>query len=567
MKVIRQLIVDTLIDKVSFPADRFISLFKTPDTSDRGDLALPCFPFAKELKKKPDVIASEWVELFSNEKLFLKVESAGPFLNFTYNGVEIAKRFLPEVISNEDSYGENKTGEGKTVVIDFSSPNIAKPIAFHHIRSTVIGAALAKLHAACGWQVERINYLGDWGTQFGKLIVAYNRWGSEKELREKQIRHLLDIYVKFHQVAEEEPELEEEARGWFVKMENSDEEALKLWNLFYEISMKEFEHIYSLLGVEFDRFEGESRYRDNLDAVIDLVGEKAGTEISKGALIVNLDDDKMPPCLLRKADGATLYATRDIAAAIDRFERFNYDRSLYVVAQQQAIHFKQFFKVLNKMGYDWSNRLNHISFGMLQLADKTMSTRKGQVIFLEDVLSRSIALAKEAIESKNADLKNKDQVAKQVGVGAIIFGDLINRRTNDVTFEWDKILSFQGETGVYVQYTNARCQSMLRKAGKLDEKDLDFSKLDRPEEKDIIKLISQFPDKIETACNKFDPSIIAKHLIDLCKAFNRVYNIDGYRFLAEDQTLKTTRLYLTKALTIALIRGLSLLGLEAPEEM
>lgn len=567
MQVIRQLIAEKLADKVSFDKTRFLSLFKIPDTADRGDLALPCFPFAKELKKKPDQIAADFVETFRDDPLFAKVEATGPFLNFTYNGVELAKRFLPEVIKQGDAYGNNADGEGKSVVIDFSSPNIAKPIAFHHIRSTVIGAALARLHEACGYKVEKINYLGDWGTQFGKLIVAYKRWGNEKELRERQIRHLLDIYVKFHQVAEEEPELEEEARGWFVKMEKGDEEALELWRLFYEISMKEFERIYSLLGIEFDRFEGESRYRDELDKIIDLVGEKAGTEISKGALVVNLDDDKLPPCLLRKADGATLYATRDIAAAIDRYERFKFTRSLYVVAQQQAVHFKQFFRVLEKMGYQWADRLTHISFGMLQLADKTMSTRKGQVIFLEDVLSRAIALAKETIESKNAALENKDDVARQVGVGAIIFGDLINRRTNDVTFEWEKILNLQGETGVYVQYTNARCRSMLRKAGEIDQSKVDFSKYTAPEEKDIIKLLSQFPDKVRFACDKFDPSIIARHLIDLCKAFNRIYNIDGYRFLDDNETLLNTRMYLAKTLTITLVRGLAILGLEAPEEM
>ena len=567
MKAVREYIVDVLAGETSFPRERFLGLFKTPDSPERGDLALPCFPFAGELKRKPGEIALEWAGLFSDSPLFDGVEAVGPFLNFTYNGPELARRVVLDAIDRADVYGAGSEGEGKTVVIDFSSPNIAKPIAFHHIRSTVIGNALANLHEARGYKAVRLNYIGDWGTQFGKLIVAYKRWGNEETLRREGIRHLLEIYVRFHDEAEKNPELEDEARGWFVRMEEGDREAGELWQLFYDISLKEFSLIYDMLGIRFDFFEGESRYRHELDRTIELVAEKAGVEESQGALIVDLESDKLPPCLLRKADGATLYATRDIAAAIDRYERFKFDRSLYVVAQQQAMHFKQFFLVLKKMGYAWADRMEHVSFGMLQLADKTMSTRKGQVIFLEDVLNKSIALSKEAIEEKNPELENKEKVARAVGVGAIIFGDLVNRRTNDVTFEWSRILNFQGETGVYVQYTNARCRSMLKKAGGADRKSFKPDLLKRPEEKEVMKLIGLFPDRVESACRELDPSLVARLLTELCRAFNRLYNIEGYRFLDRDASTRATRLLLAEASAAVLSRGLALLGLEAPKEM
>ncbi len=567
MQRIREMIVDQLASRVSFPKTRFLSLFKQPDNAERGDLALPCFPFAKELKMKPDAIAAEFAEQFQDHAWFTKVEAAGPFLNFTYSGTALAKEVLPAVFAAPDRYGNSGSGDGQTVVLDFSSPNIAKPIAFHHIRSTVIGNALANLHEACGYRTVRINYLGDWGTQFGKLIVAYRRWGSEEELKTKEIRHLLDIYVRFHQEVETEPTLEEEARAWFKRMEDGDDEALALWRLFYDISMREFERIYSLLGVRFDHFEGESFYRKRLDETIEQVTQRAGTAISQGALVVDLEEDKLPPCLLRKADGATLYATRDIAAAMDRFERFGFERSLYVVANQQATYFKQLIRVLSKMEFDWAARITHINFGMLQLADQTMSTRKGQVIFLEDVLKKSIELSQKAIDEKNPDLANKEEVARQVGVGAIIFGDLVNRRTNDITFEWDRILNFQGETGVYVQYTHARCRSMLRKAGVPEPGALAVERLAAPEEKDVLKVIGQFPDRVQRACDDFDPSLVARHLIELCRSFNKLYNVPGYRFLDDDTALRATRLLLAQAVADVLKRGLDLLGVATPEEM
>ena len=567
MKAIREQIAHTLADATSFPRERILELFKLPDTPERGDVALPCFPFAKTLKRKPNQIAAEWTKLFADDPTFAGVGATGPFLNFTYSGPALAERVLKEALADPEAYGNGGEGAGKTVVIDFSSPNIAKPIAFHHIRSTMIGHAVANLHEARGWKTVRINYLGDWGTQFGKLIVAYRRWGSMEELQKRKIRHLLEVYVRFHREIETEPGLEEEARRWFVRMEGGDREALGLWRLFYDISLEEFNRVYRRLGVHFDFFEGESDYRDRLDETIDLVNRRAGVTRSEGAWVVDLSDDGLPPCLLRKADGATLYATRDIAAAIDRSERFTFDRSLYVVDHRQSMHFRQFFRVLTKMGYAWAALMEHVPFGMLQLKDRTMSTREGEVIFLDDVLDRAVELAREAIEEKNAALAGKDEVARQVGIGAIIFGDLVNRRGNDVTFEWERILNFQGETGVYVQYTHARCRSMLRKAGGVDGKLFDPQFLSRREEKDVLKLLGQFPDRVERGCIDCDPSQVARLLIELCRAFNRVYTIEGYRFLDPDPKIRATRLTLAEGCVLVLRRGLSLLGLEAPEEM
>jgi len=464
MKFILEQIADRVSQEVPFDASAILGMFKTPDNPERGDIALPCFPFAKALKKAPQQLAAELETVFCGFEAFEQVKAEGPFLNFSIRPSWLAQKLLPQLLEEKASFGHAKAPTGKTMVIDFSSPNVAKPIGFHHIRSTVIGNALSNIFDAIGWKTERINYLGDWGTQFGKLIVAYKRWGNEETLRKEKIQHLLDLYVRFHKEVENEPAMEDEARAWFKRSEDKDPEALRLWKLFREISTEEFSRIYRMLGVHFDHFDGESLYSDRLDATVELVHKLAGTKISQGATIVDLEDENMPPCLLRKADGATLYATRDIAAAIDRYERFHYDLSLYVVAIQQSAYFKQLFSVLRRMGFEWHNRLAHVAFGMLHLADKKMSTRSGDFISLEEVLLKSIELSKQAIEEKNPDLAGKDEVARQVGVGAIIFGDLINRRTNDITFDWEKILNFNGETGVYLQYAYARARSMLRKA-------------------------------------------------------------------------------------------------------
>jgi len=567
MKFILDLIAGRIAQEVPFEASAILGMFKTPDNAERGDIALPCFPFAKAMKKAPQQLAAELEKLFAGFEAFELVKAEGPFLNFSIRPQWLAEQILPQLLKEKETFGHAKAPAGKTMVIDFSSPNVAKPIGFHHIRSTVIGNALSNIFEAIGWKAVRINYLGDWGTQFGKLIVAYKRWGNEETLKKEKIQHLLDLYVRFHKEVENEPTMDDEARAWFKRSEEKDPEAMRLWKLFREISTEEFSRIYSLLGVRFDHFDGESLYSDRLDATVDLVHKLVGTVVSQGATIVDLEDENMPPCLLRKADGATLYATRDIAAAMDRYERFHYDLSLYVVAIQQSAYFKQLFSVLRRIGFEWHNRLAHVAFGMLHLADKKMSTRSGDFISLEEVLLKSIDLSRQAIQEKNPELAGKEDVARQVGVGAIIFGDLVNRRTNDITFDWEKILNFNGETGVYLQYAYARARSMLRKAGGYDPQKVKPELLDNPIEKDVLKLISQFPEKLEQAAMQYDPSIIARLAIDTARSFNRLYTTAGYRFIADEESIKTARLAFADTVSTFIKNVLALLGVECPEEM
>ncbi len=567
MKWILESLAETLSPLVSMPAEAVQKLFRVEANAERGDLALPCFPFAKALKQKPDAIAQTLAESIAALDAVEQAEAAGPFLNIRLKLSAIAEHVFTSCLDAPDSFGQNQTGEGKTVVLDFSSPNIAKPIAFHHIRSTVIGNALANLHEACGWKTVRINYLGDWGTTQGKLISAFRRFGSADALQADPIKHLLEIYVRFHQEAETQPELLDEAKALFKNLEDGDASCETLWTQFRELSIREFRRIYDRMGIRFDHYDGESLYRHQLDETVEEVTQKAGAKIDQGALIVDLSDKKLPPCLLRKDDGATLYATRDIAATKDRHERFSFDRSLYVVASQQTVYFQQLFEVLKRMDFDYATRCEHIPFGMLQLADKTMSTRKGQVIFLEDVLDKAVALSREAIAEKNPNLNNADQVAEQVGIGAIIFGDLVAHRKNDVTFEWSRILDFKGKTGVYVQYTHARCRSMLRK-GEMDADLKDSAQFTRPEEKEVLKGIAQFPDMVQKATDSCDPSLIANHLVNLCQSFNSLFSMGTeYRFLDDNPALRSTRLSLVLAVATTLKNGLQLLGLATPEEM
>ena len=552
---------------VSMPQESVSKLFRLEANAERGDLALPCFPFAKSMKMKPEAVAQALAEQLSRCDEVKLAEAVGPFLNIRLRLSTIADHVLATCLKNPDSFGHNESGQGKTVVLDFSSPNIAKPIAFHHIRSTVIGNALANLHEACGWKTVRINYLGDWGTTQGKLISAFRRFGDAQRLEASPIEHLLEIYVRFHQEAETQPELHDEAKRLFKELEDGDTSCEALWMRFRDLSIREFKRIYDRMGIDFDHYDGESLYRDRLDATIEEVTQKAGAKLDQGALIVDLSDKKLPPCLLRKDDGATLYATRDIAAALDRFERFRFDRALYVVASQQTVYFQQLFEVLRRMGLDFASRCEHVPFGMLQLADKTMSTRKGQVIFLEDVLDKSATLSREAIAEKNPNLENAEQVAEQVGIGAIIFGDLVAHRKNDVTFEWSRILDFKGKTGVYVQYTHARCRSMLRK-GEMDTGKIDTSLFTRQEEKEVLKAVGQFPEIVEKATEGFDPSLLANHLVNLCQSFNSLFSMGAdYRFLDERPEIRATRLALVSIVAATLKNGLGLLGLAAPEEM
>ena len=459
----------------------------------------------------------------------------------------------------------NLYGKEKTVVIDYSSPNIAKPFGIGHLRSTVIGNSLKKIFKFLGYNVIGINHLGDWGTQFGKLITAYKKWGNEKELKVEPVKYLYSLYVKFHKEAEKNPDLEDEAREWFAKLEKGDSEAKALWNQFCKVSLDDFKRIYQRLNVEFEYYMGESFYSKMLNETIEKIIDCGITEISEGALIVPLDDD-LPPALLRKKDGSTLYITRDIAAAIYRYNHFKFDLMLYVVGSPQALHFKQMFKVLEKMGEEWFKKCYHVPFGHISFENEAMSTRKGNIILLEDVIDKTVSLALKTIEEKNPDITNKDKIAEAVGIGAIIFNDLKNSRIKDIVFDWDEILNFNGETGVYLQYTHARISSLIRK---FEEKygDLEYkSELEYNEELfSFVMKLNEFEDIVLKASENFEPSIISRYLLELASVFNSFYN--RYRFITEDYESALSRILAAFSVKTVLGKGLELLGIEAIEEM
>ena len=489
----------------------------------------------------------------------------GVYVNFFVNKTQLAKTVINNVLTQKNDYGKSKIGEGKNIIVEFSSPNIAKPFHIGHIRTTVIGNAIYKLYASQGYNTIRINHLGDYGTQFGKLIVAFKKWGDKETVEKNPIKELLALYVKFHEVAKEQPELEEEARAWFVKLENGDEEAKELWTWFRDESLKEFDKVYKLMDIEFDSFAGESFYTDKMDAVIQELEEKHLLKESRGAKIVDLEEYGMPPALIQKNDGSTLYMTRDLAAAIYRKKTYDFDKCIYVVASQQNLHFQQWFKVIELMGYDWYDKLEHVNFGMVSLEDGTLSTRNGRVVFLEDVLNQAIQKTREIIESKNPDIENLDQTVKDVGVGAVIFQELSNSRIKDYVFSWDKTLSFDGETGPYVQYTHARCCSVLRKAGEEVTADINYDLLSDEDSSEVLKLIGDFNKNILVALRKSEPHIITRFVLDLAQAFNKFYHDNP--ILVDDAEVRKARLALVEATRQTIKNGLALLGMHAPERM
>lgn len=537
------------------------ALIETPKQDEFGDAAFPCFTLAKQYKKAPAAIAKELADKLS-DSFFAKVEAVGPYINVFFNRQTVSNEVLNTILDEKEGYGNLHFGQEKTVVIDYSSPNIAKPFSMGHLRSTMIGNALKHICEKCGYEVVGINYVGDWGTQFGKLITAYKKWGDEELVREDPIRELFKLYVRFHEEVKEYPELEEEGRAWFKKLEDGDEEAVYLWNWFRHESLKEFSRIYELLGVEFSNFQGEAFYNDKMDDLVSLLEEHHLLEESDGAQVVNLEAEGMPPCLIKKSDGATLYATRDLTAALYRQNTYEFDKALYVVGEEQSLHFSQFFTVLKKLGFEWIEGMSHVPFGLILKDGKKMSTRKGKVVLLEEVLEEAITLAKQNIEEKNPNLKKKDEVARQVGVGAIIFHDLKNERMHNIEFSLGNMLKFEGETGPYVQYTHARTCSLLKKS------DIDIEKPELLLTDDIswtvIKLLNRFPQVIETAFAKYEPSHIAKYLLDVAQAFNKYY---GNVRILEENAEKESRLALVYAVEIVLKEGLRLLGMEAPEEM
>ncbi|MEH6940008.1 arginine--tRNA ligase [Bacillus sp. JJ664] len=537
------------------------ALIEKPHYADQGDLAFPCFQLAKSLRKSPVSISQEIAPLIQHE-LFEKVEANGPYVNCFLNKKIVSKHIIETVLNKGKDFGNQVTDDEKTIVIDCSSPNIAKPFSMGHIRSTMIGNAIGNIAQKNGYKAIKINHLGDWGTQFGKLIVAYKRWGVEEKVKLNPIKELLTLYIKFHEEVEKEPQLEEEARSWFKKLEEKNEEAQELWEWFREESLKEFKMVYDLLGVSFDSFNGEAFYNDKMDRIITLLEEKKLLVESEGAEVVDLSEIELPPCLIRKSDGATLYATRDLAAALYRKETYDFDKAVYVVGGEQALHFTQVFTVLNKMGYEWSKNMEHVPFGLILQNGKKMSTRKGKIVLLEKVIEEAISLANQNISDKNPNLKNKDEVAKMVGVGAIIFQDLKNDRMNNFEFSLEQMLKFEGETGPYVQYSIVRTNSILEKA---DVTDFHHQVgLHDEYSWDIIKNIQAFPDKVKRSFEQNEPSVIAKYTIDLAQSFNKYYG--NTHILTKDDQL-VSRLALIKAVSIVLEEGLRLLGIRAPKEM
>ncbi len=545
--------------------EEIVGLIEIPPNSDMGDYAFPCFRLAKVFRKAPNMIAADLSEDIETNDAISKVEPAGGYVNFFVNKSALAKNVITDVLSKGKDYGHSDLGEGKTVVIDFSSPNIAKPFHIGHIRTTVIGNSLYKIYDSQGYNTVRINHLGDYGTQFGKLIVAFKKWGSKEAVEANPIPELLKLYIQFHDEAEKHPEMEDEARAWFTKLENGDKEAYDLWKWFRDESLKEFSRVYDLLDIEFDSYAGESFYSDKMDRVIDIIKDKGLLKESEGTNIVDLEEFNMPPALITKKDGSTLYMTIDLAAALYRKETYDFAKCIYVVGSQQSLHFQQLFKVLELVGFEWAKDMVHTPFGMVALEEGTMSTRKGRVVFLEDVLRQAIEKTKETMLAKNPNAKNVDEIAKQVGVGAVVFQELSNSRIKDYTFSWERTLSFEGETGPYVQYTHARCCSVLRKAEMEINSDIDYNLLTDADSSEVLKLIASFNNSILASLRKNEPHIITRFVLDLAQAFNKFYHENP--ILVDDVETKKARVALVAATKQTIENGLALLGMSAPERM
>ncbi|MHC4871544.1 MAG: arginine--tRNA ligase [Planctomycetota bacterium] len=572
------LIIQSLTE---LPEDKIINALVTPPDPKMGDIGFPCFELAKTWKKNPAQIAAELAEKAETDSNFSKIAAVGPYLNFTVNADDLISGILSSARDAENTFGRNTIGKDKTVIIDYSSPNIAKPLAIHHIRSTIIGAALCRIYNFSGYNVEAVNHLGDWGTNFGQLMVSYKKEEAENPDKKVDISELLRLYIQFHKDAEDDESLQQEAKEWFVKLEDGDSEAVRLWELFCEESLKSFKVLYKRLGVDFDHYTGESFFNDKMDGCLAKIAEKGISEESEGALVVKLEEEGIPPCLLRKNDGSTLYATRDLAAALYRYETFKFDKCLYVVANQQELHFRQVKKVLEKMGLDWSDDMVHIKFGMLSFGGGvfedqgdervTGSTRKGNIVFLEDVLDKAKEKAAELLKEGSKDPQIADHIeelSEDIGLGAVIFNELAQRRMKDVIFTWDKALNLQGDSGPYLQYTHARLSSVLDKSGLELPGDIDFSPLGTPAELEVAKAIGRFPESVERALQEDEPAVISDYLLDLCSVFNRFFtDKNNHRIISDDKELTLARVGLVDCVRKTLATGLSLLGIKAPERM
>lgn len=533
-----------------------------PPNNEMGDFALPCFKLSKILRSSPIAIAQNLQSEFVCDEHVSECVAINGYLNFKINRTALVNEVLSEVLSMQERYGSSNEGEGKTVCIDYSSINIAKPFHIGHLSTTVIGSALCKIFRFLGYKVIGINHLGDYGTQFGKLIVAYKKWSNFEAVKKDRLKELTRIYVKFHEEAKLDPSLDDQARRYFKLIEEGDKESNELFNFFKEITLEEVGKIYKLLNVDFDSYAGESFYNDKMAPIVKELKEKNLLKTSEGASIVDLEEYGMPPCLILKSDGSTLYATRDIAAAVYRKNTYNFDKCLYVVAYQQNLHFKQFFKVVEMMGKQWAKDLVHVAYGMVSLESGSMSTRTGNVVLLEDVINKTIEKAYKVIEEKNPNIKNKDQTAKAVGTGAVIFGALCNNKIKDIVFSYDRVLSFEGETCPYVQYTVARCNSVLNKfAQPQGYKVVNLN----AEEYEVVSTISRFKDIVKASAKNYEPSLVTRYALELSSAFNKFYM--NCKIACEDVELKNMRLAITKSVKITLTNALSLLGIETVEEM
>lgn len=551
-----------------------LAMIEIPQDEKMGDYAFPCFKLAKILRKAPPLIAADIAEKIGRNPLFVKVESINAYVNMFIDREGYVKDLLADVLEQKEDYGKPWVGEGRKVLVEYSSPNIAKPFHIGHIRSTVIGNSIALIYSAMGYDVEKLNHLGDYGTQFGKMICAYDRWGNKEDVIASPIRTLLGYYTKFHAEAEKDPTLDQEARDIFARLERGEPREMELWRWFREESLKEFNRVYDMFGITFDSYNGESFYSDKMPRFLEELKAKGLLKESEGAQVVELEDAGLPTALITKSDGSTLYITRDIAAAVYRKEHYDFYKNIYVVASQQNLHFQQWIQIVEMLGYEWARDCVHVPFGLISVEEGTMSTREGRVIFLEDVLNKAVEKTKEIIREKGVNTDNIDETARQVGIGAVVFQELANNRIKDYVFSWDRVLNFEGETGPYVQYTHARAASVLRKAGQEAVKAAEAKCLDgslngkyivSDSAYQLLKLIYAMEGVIVEAGERYEPSILTRHIINIAQAFNRFYHSE--HVLVDNEEEKIAKIAVIFAAKTAIRNGLALLGIQAPEKM
>lgn len=560
-------IIDKLQELTGLEREIIAKAVETPPDEKLGDLAFPCFPLAKVMRKAPPVIAQELAKQLSADEYIDRVDAVGGYLNFFYDrSMFISDTIKAAKVAGEE-WGQSKIGEGKTVLVEYSSPNIAKPFHIGHLFSTAVGNSLARIYKFLGYDVQSLNHLGDWGTQFGKLISAYKRWGDPKTIEKDPINELLKIYVKFHEEAEKHPELEDEAREYFKKLEDGDAETTELWKYFKDQSLVEFKRVYDMLGVSFDSYNGEAFYSDKMDEVVDILREKGLLTESEGAQVVDLSDMNMPPCIILKSDGATIYATRDIAAALYRHRTYNFDKNIYVVGLPQSLHFRQIFETMKRAGWEWSKDCVHVGFGLVKLPGKNMSTRHGDVVFLEEVLNESIEKTRSIIESNGSKVDDIDDVSKKIGIGAILYTFLKNSREKDIVFSWDTMLDFDGESAPYCMYGYARGKSILRRAEGIDYSDADLSMAVSEDAYTLVKIINGFADAVVCAAEKNEPFYVNRYVTSLVKAFNKFYNTNPIMRDDVDDETKKARLAIVDATCTVIKSALNLLGIDVVESM